>query len=183
MSTIDTLAREAGEAFLNSLPHQIRDETVRQGIRRIAEEHFRASKLRKEMQFEKEVLICILSPKNAKLAQKLEDDPRDNLEEIEETIKEINEAIANLDKFKNDITKNARTLSLYPEMLSNIFNDQMTQARMRMEKGYDEVVQAYNKFTAQDWTTIKQDLDAKKIVISYDFLNRCQRVAQSTLAA
>ena len=183
MSTIDRLASEAGEAFLNSMPYEIRDEHIRQGVRRIAEERFRINKLLEEVKFEKEVLISLFSPKNTKLAQKLEADPRDCLEEVEGTIKEMNEAIANLDKFKNDIIKNARTLSRYPEMLSNIFNDQMTQTRMRMEKEYDEDAEAYNQFTAQDWTHIKQDLDAKKIAISYDFLNRCQRVAQSIIAA
>jgi Zn-dependent M16 (insulinase) family peptidase len=182
MSTIDTLSREAGEAFLHSLPYEIRDETVRQGIRRIAEERFRVSKLREEVAFEKEMLICILSPKNTMLAQKLEE-PRDLLEDTEETLKDIDEALTKLDGWKNNILKNSQLLSVFPERFAADFNDEMTQARIEMEKALDEDMQVYRNFNAQDWTNIKKDLDAKRVPISYDFFARCDRVAQSTIAA
>jgi thermostable 8-oxoguanine DNA glycosylase len=181
MSTIETLAREAGEVFLKSLPHEIRDETVRQGVCKVAEERFRMGKLREEMSFEKEMLICILtSPKHAKLAQKLEL-PREILEDIKEDLEEADKLIRALDVWKASMVKNSYTFSLHPENFS--FDNQITQARVEFEEGMNEGVQEYKHFTAQDWTTIKYDLQKKGVAISHDFINRCQRVAQSTLAA
>lgn len=185
-------ANAAADQFLAGFSSDIRDEKIREQIRKIVIDKIQFTKTIEELGFLRNFFAIDLFPieksKKATIDLVFKKLGGIDLKAQESCIRKLNKAIENgklMIGLCEGYLQMIKTISPLVTKYSTFFDlpSPLAEFSQEINSMLNEIAPDFEKVTVEEWKAIQQIFEDKKLPFSHDFVQRCQQVAFKALAA
>ena len=193
MSTVESpRSCASNDPRIESLQHSPTKE-LDDLIQSVAKTHLYIFQLKKELQFLRDLKICLLSPSNF-ADQTVYNRLIINLKFFTENQNRLD--LPSLIKGQEKLDRDYKSIDSGIKQRKHLFNSNKIQKLIQLNSVTENICKEIDNdlsfiatgyqfvlLTSDDWKAIRATFEKKNLPFSEDFMNRCQRVAQKALAA